>query len=625
MLMFEMHIMDKPQSRKDPAESLGLVPRIIAFSMLLTVLGNFMLVVVPETPTFKAMLPSDASPLLAHFIMFAVTVIGVGFFTGKFSNALLAPLLVLIDVAEQAATGDLNVVLPQPTDGEPGRLVRAISVMIRRLRSSVNRMERLAYIDPVTQLPNRNHFKNLAIEAIQQAARDNTELAVLFLDMDRFKMVNDTLGHAQGDRLLQMFAERLRTVLDVAVDFQLPTETTSRQNYNAAAKIFAARIGGDEFTILMPKTGRLTDVAKATQRILKAMEDPFDFAGESVVMSVSIGIACYPSDGTDYETLLRNADIAMLYAKDLGRKTYQFYSESMDQQSAERLVIEGQLREAIKSEAFEVFYQPQVSANTHAIIGAEALVRWHHPVAGLMAPASFIKIAEDYGLIIDIGAFVLRQAVKQAAIWAQRGSPLRVSVNVSPMQLLRADFLTLLRDVLETYQLQPWLLELELTETLAMKDTMEIRQRFDDIRALGVSMAIDDFGTGYSNLGLLKRLRFDRLKIDRSFIAGIEIQEEARMIVSTMLAMAQTFGYEVVAEGVETARQAEILRAAGCEILQGYLFSKPKPVAEFDTYWKNYLQTTSKTPAPLHLISEADSGGAAPTDAIWPKQIAAMN
>ncbi len=612
--------MDKSPSQKDPVESIGLVPRTIGFSMLLTVLGNIMLVMVPETAFLKAMLPANASPMFAHVVMFIVTVVTVGLFTSQFIKTLLAPLMALIDVAEQAATGDLSVTLPPPVDGEPGRLVRAFSVMIRRLRSSVNRMERLAYIDAVTQLPNRNHFKNLAIEAIQQAARSNNELAILFLDMDRFKMVNDTLGHAQGDRLLQMFAERLRTVLDVAVDFQLPTETNVRQSYNAVAKTFAARIGGDEFTILLPNITRLTDIAKTTQRILKAMEDPFDFAGESVVMSVSIGIACYPSDGNSYEILLRNADIAMLYAKELGRKTYQFYSESMDQQSAERLAIEAQLREAIKTEAFEVFYQPQVSAITHVVIGAEALVRWHHPVAGLMAPASFIKIAEDYGLIIDIGAFVLRQAVKQASLWAQSGRPLRVSVNVSPMQLLRADFLTLLRDVLETHQLQPWLLELELTETLAMKDTSEIRQRFDDIRALGVSMAIDDFGTGYSNLGLLKRLRFDRLKIDRSFISGIETQEEARMIVSTMLAMAQTFGYEVVAEGVETARQAEILRVAGCEILQGYLFSKPKPVAEFDAYWKNHIQTMVTQSALPVEISQAE-----PSGRLWPKRIAAMN
>lgn len=587
-------MIDQKEQGKKLTESPGLVPRAVGFSMLLAVLTNFLIIIVPEFAAFKALLPADASPIVGHLLMVIVSVVGVGYATGKFVSELLHPILALIDVAEQAATGDLNVVLPEPTKGEPGRLVRALSVMIRRLRSSVNRMEKLAYIDPVTQLPNRNHFKNLAAQALQQAKQNGNELAVLFLDMDRFKMVNDTLGHAQGDRLLQMFAERLRTVLDVPTEFQLPTEMSFKTAHANDIKTIVARMGGDEFTVLIPRIQRPTEVAKTTQRILKALEDPFDFAGESVIMSVSIGIACYPSDGQDYETLMRNADIAMLYAKDLGRKTYQFYSESMDQQAAERLVIEGQLRDAIKTNAFEVFYQPQVSANTHAVVGVEALLRWHHPIAGLMTPASFIRIAEDYGLIIDIGAFVLRQAVKQAALWAQQGRPLRVSVNVSPLQLLRTDFLELVRSVLETYQLQPWLLELELTETLAMKDSAEIRQRFDDIRALGVAMAIDDFGTGYSNLGLLKRLRFDRLKIDRSFIAGIETQEEARMIVSTMLAMAQTFGYEVVAEGVETARQAEILRAAGCEILQGFLFMRPKPVAEFDAYWINSLKTSNQ-------------------------------
>jgi diguanylate cyclase len=420
------------------------------------------------------------------------------------------------------------------------------------------------------------------------------------MDMDRFKTVNDTLGHALGDRLLEMFAERIKVVVQSYDNVELPLDKTMSMIAESDGQAIFARLGGDEFTVLLPHITQPAEASRLAQRILRSLQDAFELGGQSVTIGASIGIACFPGNGEDYDTLMRNADTAMYHAKELGRNNYQFFSADLNRRALERLVLESQLREAIAQKQFEVFYQPQVDARTRGLVGVEALVRWRHPTVGLVTPETFIDLAEEAGLIHEIGAFVLRAAVAQAAVWLSENNPVRVSVNVSASQFNRADFVSLVTDALEASNLDPCWLELEVTETLTMQNNEAVEARLARLRDIGIAIAMDDFGTGYSNLALLKRLQFDRLKIDRSFVSDIGNFEDARTIVSTILAMAQTFGYNVVAEGVETEEQAAILEAGGCHVLQGYLISRPLPLDAFNA-WRDSQLAVVPEPVVLRI------------------------
>lgn len=510
----------------------------------------------------------------------------------------LKPILHLTRIAQIAATGDLTVDFERQGKDELGDLSDSFAMMIKRLRGSIARIQRLAYVDMVTDLPNRAHFKRLVERHISTARATETVGAILFMDMDRFKTVNDTLGHALGDRLLEMFAERIKVIVQAHDNLETNLVTAQHVLADSLEQPVFARLGGDEFTVLLPKIVQPSEASRLAQRILRSLQDPFELGGQSVTIGASIGIACFPGNGEDYDTLMRNADTAMYHAKELGRNNYQFFSADLNRRALERLVLEAQLREAIMLKQFEVFYQPQVDARTRAFIGVEALVRWRHPSVGLVTPETFIAIAEDAGLIHEIGSVVLRTAVAQAAVWLADGCPVRVSVNVSASQFNRPDFVSLVSDALEASNLDPCWLELEVTETLTMQNNEAVEARLARLRDMGIAIAMDDFGTGYSNLALLKRLQFDRLKIDRSFVSDIETFEDARTIVSTILSMAQTFGYDVVAEGVENEQQAAILEAGGCHALQGYLIARPMPADELDA-WRDNLQLN--TPARLPM------------------------
>jgi diguanylate cyclase (GGDEF)-like protein len=423
----------------------------------------------------------------------------------------------------------------------------------------------LAHHDALTRLPNRTLLEDRIRRALAKSRRDGTHTAVLFLDLDRFKLINDTLGHDTGDQLLTRVAERLSKVLR-------ETETV-------------ARLGGDEFIIVIPDVADVESVALVAQKVLAVVAEPELIDKRPLHVTPSIGISIYPQDGADVHSLLRSADTAMYHAKERGRNNFQFFTEDMNQAVLERVSIENDLRIAIERGEFELFYQPQVDSRSGEITGMEALIRWHHPQRGLVAPNRFIPIAEETGLIVPIGEWVLREACRQAKRWHDAGqSGLRISVNLSARQLQQGDLGEQIAAILAASNLQPQTLELELTESLLMDDPLTAVKLLHALAALGVRIAIDDFGTGYSSLAYLKRFPVSRLKIDRSFVRDLSTDANDAAIVQAVVAMAESLKMEVIAEGVETVEQLRFLAAHGCFAVQGFLFSRPLPAAEFTSF-----------------------------------------
>jgi diguanylate cyclase (GGDEF)-like protein/PAS domain S-box-containing protein len=424
------------------------------------------------------------------------------------------------------------------------------------------RIRHMAQHDALTQLPNRALLQDRIEQAVAQARRGRERLALLFIDLDRFKTINDSLGHAAGDRLLQDVAARLRGCTRA-------TDTV-------------ARIGGDEFVVLL---GRLKEVEAArhvAQKILDALGAPFALEGHALQVTPSIGISVYPDDGADADTLLRNADAAMYHAKQAGRNNCQYFRQEMNDAARARLQLENDLRQAIERAEFSVHYQPQIDLRGGVIVGFEALVRWRHPRRGMVPPQEFIAVAEETGLIRPLGEFVLREACVQARAWRQAGyGALRAAVNCSARQFRDDGILEAVDRALRESGLPASSLDLEITESILLDGTDSVNARFRALRERGVRIAIDDFGTGYSSLSYLKRLSIQQLKIDRSFVRDIGTDPDDAAIVSAIIAIAHTLGLEVVAEGIETPQQLAFLRTAGCDFGQGYLFSAPLPAGEF--------------------------------------------
>ncbi len=421
----------------------------------------------------------------------------------------------------------------------------------------------LAHYDALTGLPNRPALYMRLNQALAEARRRGWSVAVMFLDLDRFKIVNDTLGHSIGDEMLREVATRL--------------------SRSVRESDMVARIGGDEFVVLLPDVAGAAVAATVAGKVLAAFANPILVDGVELHTSPSIGISIFPDDGGDGDTILKNADTAMYCAKAAGRNNYQFYAEEMNLAATERLDLERKLRQALLREEFAVAFQPQLMAGDQRPVGVEALVRWHHPTDGVIPPIKFIPIAEETGLIVPLGEWVLRTACREMKRWLDAGlPPIRVAVNVSARQLRRRDFLETVAGVLVETELPPDLLELEVTESVAMDNPEESIRLLQAIRQMGVSIAIDDFGTGYSSLAYLKRLPIDYLKIDRSFVADIEHDLNDRAIAFGTIALAHSLGLEVIAEGVETEDQLELLRTNGCDEIQGYFFSPPlQPAAAF--------------------------------------------
>ncbi len=429
------------------------------------------------------------------------------------------------------------------------------------LSDKAARLEHLANHDPLTSLPNRKLFFDRLKQSLRRAEREDTMLAVLYIDLDQFKQVNDSFGHAIGDEVLKEIAARL--------EHQIRGEDT------------IARLGGDEFAVVMEPLKEAENTMHCVQRLSSVFKEPVMVQDQHFVLSASIGISLFPQDGTDAHTLLRNADTAMFKAKEAGRGTFQFYVEEMTRYAVERAKLEADLREALEGNGLEVHYQPQIGLKDGQIVGFEALARWRHPELGMLSPKQFIPLAEDSGLILPLGEWVLRAACRQISQWHSEGMQAGfVAVNISAHQLADYALLDVVKKILRETGCRPEWLELELTESAIMTQTRQAVSVMNQLRELGVQLAIDDFGTGYSSLAYLRLLPITKLKIDRSFIKHVSENVDDVAIVRAVTALGKTLNLKVVAEGVETGEQEALLRSEGCDDVQGYYYSRVLPAAE---------------------------------------------
>ena len=443
------------------------------------------------------------------------------------------------------------------------RTVGGIASDITRNIEQQMQMQRLAHFDSLTALPNRFLFQERLGSALALSRRNGWRLAVFFVDLDRFKNVNDTLGHNVGDELLRLVAIRLKTCLR-------DSDTVGR-------------LGGDEFALILPDLESTDMAALVAKKIVDVLEQPFHIRGHELFISASIGVTLFPEDAQDIETLVRNADTAMYRAKESGRNTYQFYTGEMNQRARERLAMENELRRALSRQQFELHYQPKLCCRTGAIVGVEALLRWRSPDRGLILPGEFVALLEETGLIIEIGAWVLREACRQTQAWHASGVAMpSVAVNVSGRQLEMAGFAETVREALESSGLIPAALEIELTESVLMRDAPAVVSILGTLKAMGVRLAVDDFGTGYSSLAYLKRFPIDCLKVDRSFVQDITADPDDASITRAIINMAHELALEVVAEGVETEGQLRLLVHGRCDQIQGYYFSRPLPAIDIE-------------------------------------------
>jgi len=427
----------------------------------------------------------------------------------------------------------------------------------------------LAYTDQLTGLPNRASFVTKLNTEIGRAAERGTSVAVMFLDLDRFKDINDSLGHALGDQLLRIVGDRL-------------TATVAQAG-------FVARMGGDEFIVLVVENTGADALANLAERVIACIDQPFEIDGYEQFVTTSVGISVFPNDGGDADTLVKHADIAMYRAKDRGRNTYQFFTLALNASLRSRLSQEKSLRRALENGEFVIHYQPQIELAGGRLVGVEALVRWDHPRLGLLAPDQFVPTAEISGQIVALGDWVLDTAARQLAAWQLAGHPdLHLSVNLSARQFHQTQLAASIRRTLERYDLDPHSLELEITESVAMSDARANALILRDVSDIGVGLALDDFGTGYSSLGYLRSFPLDSIKIDKSFVNDIMIEPDDATIVRTVIAMAHSLGLEVVAEGVETDEQLAFLRRERCDRVQGYLFSRPVPAGEISALLERY-------------------------------------
>lgn len=461
--------------------------------------------------------------------------------------------------------------------GPHGRIVHIYGTLqdITERKAAEDKMHRLAMYDLLTGLPNRQLFNEQLAQAVARAKRNNEHLAVMFIDLDRFKRINDTLGHATGDMLLREVSVRLSHCLrgndQIGRDAGNPAPVTGQ----------VARLAGDEFTVTLDALGRPQDAVRVAKRILDELSRPFVLNGEEVVVTASVGIAVFPDDGEQAEILLKNADAAMYQAKNQGKNTYQFFAGEMNSAAVEKLRLENDLRHALERNQFVLHYQPKIDAHNGAITGVEALIRWQHPEWGLVPPGRFIPVAEDIGLIVAMGEWVLDQACLQKKRWRDAGLPaIEMALNLASPSFRQPDLVEKVAAAARLYGVPSREICLEATESILMRDADATMATLTQLRALGVKLSIDDFGTGYSSLSYLRRFPIDQLKIDRSFVQDVTENSDDAAIIAAIVSLAKTLKLDIVAEGVETADQARTLAEQGCRIMQGYFFSKPVPADE---------------------------------------------
>ncbi|HVM37846.1 MAG TPA: EAL domain-containing protein [Sphingomicrobium sp.] len=458
--------------------------------------------------------------------------------------------------------GDLISPAPPVLRRALPEVAAAVDTLFTEVRASIENAHALGMYDPVTSLPNRLHFRSEA-DKLLGASGSGTASAMLFIDLDRFKAVNDSLGHARGDQLLVMVANRLRVV--VTAEF---TEAQHRRP-------LLARLAGDEFTLFFPRVPSIAEIERLSRRVAQAIGEPFELGGHSVEIGASVGVAICPDHGGTVEALMRAADIAMYQAKERGGGQHCLFSEELAAAHLQKVETEKALTEAVQRGEFLLAFQPQLSLVTGEIAGAEALLRWNHPRDGLRPPDSFVPVAESTGVISDIGEWVITEVAALLASWQQQGAAMRLAFNVSPRQLDRSDFFARLRQAFADAGVPLSLVELEFSETAAMDASNGALGEIAALRADGARIAIDDFGTGFSNIARLRSMPLDRVKLDPSLIADIEHCEKARLVVQAVMHLIKGVGCEIVAEAVETVAQADILRAMGCDTVQGFIFAQP--------------------------------------------------
>ncbi len=496
------------------------------------------------------------------------------------------PLKRLTDFASSVSANELSARVDINAGNEFDMLASAFNSMMQRMEGTLRQVQRLAFIDSVTGLPNRENFMRHLNRALQKRTDDCFSAVVIF-NVDRFRWVNETLGPENGDEVLALIGMRIRKALAQA-------DKTVRLTESANSPSIVARLGGDEFSVLVPNIDAKSDITRLMQMVISSMRQPLEISGQAVTLGLSGGIALAPIHGTKAEELLKNADLALKEARRAGRGKARFYSSKLNKIAMDRLHLEADLRRAIEREEFIPYFQPKICFKTGVIAGAEALVRWQRSDGDLISPGIFIPMAEQLGLISRIGETVLRQSCHQASQWMKAGHDCKVAVNVSPLQFEEPDFSDRVLSALREADLPPGRLELEITETMAVADTDRVSEIMRPLRAMGVRLAIDDFGAGHSNLVTLTRLPFDVFKIDQQFVSALHSDKQAPAIVEMILAMAQTMGLESVAEGVETPSQSDFLRRRNCTLAQGYLYSKPLPPEEFVTFlteWRPFGQT----------------------------------
>jgi diguanylate cyclase (GGDEF)-like protein len=479
--------------------------------------------------------------------------------------------------------GDFVSPTPESVRKTLPKLASAVDSLFAEVRASIENAHALGMYDPVTSLPNRLHFRSEADKLLSEVL-DDALSAMLFVDLDRFKMVNDSLGHARGDQLLIMVANRLRVVVNAEF------------SGNARVRPLVARLAGDEFTMFFPEIESVEDIERIARRIVVAISESFELCSHSVDIGASVGVAISPDHGTSVEALMRAADVAMYRAKSVGGGQYCVFNAALASEHQQRIETEKALTEAVQKGEFALAFQPQMSLVTGEVCGAEALLRWNHPREGLRLPGTFMDVAERTGVICEIGEWVINEVAVTLGSWRRSGFGGKLSFNISPRQVDRPDFFPKLRQTFADADVPLTLVELEFTESAAMEVSQSVLEEIAALRADGVGITIDDFGTGYSNIARLRAMPLDRVKLDPSLIADIETSEKARVVVQAVIQLIKGVDCEVIAEAVETVAQADILRAMGCDVVQGFVFAPAMFEREF-LAWTSRSGSASKSVA----------------------------
>jgi len=516
-------------------------------------------------------------------ITFIAILLTSAFIFSTLRMLLIRPIQKLGHAASEMGRGQMLVPIEVNSNDEIGDLAKTFREMGKNLNHYHQQVHYVAYHDSLTGLPNRKMFKDYLTRAAAEARRNLQELTILFLDLDNFKRINDTMGHQAGDKLLKAFADRLSGCLR-------ETDVLAHPGSETAGEL-VARLAGDEFIILLPKTAGPVDAQKVAIRIIESLTEPFIIDQQELYISTSIGIALFPTDGADGNELLKNADIAMYSAKKLGRNNYQYYSSDMNEEAVRKLRIESRLRRAVENNELELYYQPQMDLASGQITGVEALLRWRDAELGQVSPEVFIPIAEEYGLIIPISEWVIHQACQQARAWQDSyREPIMMSINISAVHFNGQDLEGVIARCLKQTGLEPQHLELELTETSILQDPDLAIRTLIAFKRMGLQISLDDFGTGYSSLSYLMKLPIDKLKIDKTFIQNMKPETRGASIVSAIIAMAHSLDLSVIAEGVEQEEHMQLLRKMHCDMVQGYFVAHPLPASEFEELMADMLK-----------------------------------